>query len=46
LSFPQAKRVGNLSENKERFRASGNDMDAERGFIDERIRMKEEKWKI
>ena len=46
LSFQQAKRVGNLSENKERFRASRNDMDAERGFIDDRIKMKEAKWKI
>ena len=36
----------NLSENKERFRASRNDKDAERGFIDDRIRMKDEKWKI
>jgi hypothetical protein len=32
LSFPQAKRVGNPSENKERFRTSRNDMDAECGF--------------
>lgn len=36
LSFPQAKRVGNPSENKERFRTSRNDrMTSGCGFTDD-----------
>ena len=38
LSFPQVKRVGNPSENKERFRTSRNDrLTNECGFTNDRI---------